>query len=188
MSGDPPGLEIDARGIAGGVRFLASPNFDDRPAGVVPALLVLHNISLPPGQCGGHAIIELFTNVLDCDSHPYYDGLRALRVSAHFLIRRDGELIQFVACSRRAWHAGSFRWPGRPRCNDFSIGVELEGSDSLAYEAAQYRQLARLTRALRLRYPLIDVAGHADIAPGRKTDPGASFDWARLRADIASPA
>jgi N-acetyl-anhydromuramoyl-L-alanine amidase len=187
MSGDPSGLEIDAQGIAGGVRFIASPNFDARPTGIAVALLVLHNISLPPGSFGGRAIIDLFTNVLDCDRHPYYDSLRALRVSAHFLIRRNGELIQFVACSRRAWHAGSSRWRGRPRCNDFSIGVELEGSDSVAYEPSQYRQLAQLTRALRARYPLPDIAGHADIAPGRKSDPGASFDWARYRADLASP-
>jgi AmpD protein len=187
MSEDPSRLEVDARGIAGGARFIASPNFDERPAGVAVALLVLHNISLPPGSFGGPAIIDLFTNVLDCDRHPYYDGLRRLKVSAHFLIRRDGELIQFVACNRRAWHAGSSQWHGRPRCNDFSIGVELEGSDSIAYEAPQYCQLARLTRALRDRYPLADIAGHADIAPGRKSDPGASFDWTRYRADLASP-
>jgi N-acetyl-anhydromuramoyl-L-alanine amidase len=187
MKEDPSGLEIDARGIAGGVRFIASPNFDERPADIAPTLLVLHNISLPPGSFGGQAVIDLFTNALDCDAHPYYDGLRGLKVSAHFLIRRNGELIQFVACRRRAWHAGSSQWRGRPHCNDFSIGVELEGGDSVAYEAAQYRQLARLTRALRARYPLPDIAGHADVAPGRKSDPGASFDWPRYRADLASP-
>lgn len=183
----PPELVIDSKGIASGIRFIASPNSDDRPEGIATLLLVLHNISLPPGRFGGNAIIDLFTNVLDPGADPYYEGLRGLRVSAHFLVRRDGELIQFVACSRRAWHAGISQWRGRPRCNDFSVGVELEGSDSLAYEAPQYLQLARLTRALRARYPLAAIAGHADISPGRKTDPGPSFDWARFRADLSSP-
>ncbi len=185
MREDPVPLTIDEEGVASGARFVASPNFDARPSGVIPTLLVLHNISLPPGVFGGEAIIDLFRNALDYGAHPYFDGLRGLHVSAHFLIRRDGELIQFVACARRAWHAGSSRWQGRPRCNDFSIGVELEGGDEVPYEAAQYVQLARLTRALRERYPLPDVAGHADVAPGRKSDPGASFDWARYRADVA---
>ena len=180
-------LTIDDQGVASGVRFIASPNFDARPIGARVTLLVLHNISLPPGIFGGQAIIELFTNTLDYRAHPYFDGLRGLRVSTHFLIRRDGELIQLVACTRRAWHAGSSQWRGRPRCNDFSVGVELEGSDALAYESPQYLQLTRLTRALRARYPLPDIAGHADVSPGRKSDPGPSFDWARYRADLAAP-
>lgn len=184
MHDDPSPLTIDEEGVASGARFVASPNFDARPGGGAPTLLVLHNISLPPGVFGGPEIIDLFSNALDYEAHPYFDGLRGMRVSAHFLIRRDGELIQFVACARRAWHAGSSRWRGRPRCNDFSIGVELEGSDTVAYEAAQYAQLARLTRALRARYPLPDIAGHSDVAPGRKSDPGESFDWVRYRADV----
>ena len=180
-------LTVDAQGVASGTRFVASPNFDDRPEGVLPTLLVLHNISLPPGIFGGRAILDLFGNTLDCSAHPYFDGLRGLRVSAHFLIRRDGELIQFVACTRRAWHAGQSSWRGRPRCNDFSLGVELEGGDAVPYESAQYVELVRLTRALRARYPLPDIAGHADVSPGRKSDPGASFDWARYRALLAEP-
>jgi len=180
-------LTVDAQGVASGTRFVASPNFDDRPEGVAPTLLVLHNISLPPGIFGGRAIFDLFGNSLDYGAHPYFDGLRGLRVSAHFLIRRDGELIQFVACTRRAWHAGQSSWRGRPRCNDFSLGVELEGSDAVPYEYAQYVELVRLTRALRARYPLPDVAGHADVSPGRKSDPGASFDWARYQALLAAP-
>jgi len=179
-------LSVDEQGVASHARFVASPNFDERPSGTALTLLVLHNISLPPGVFGGGAVVELFTNTLDCRAHPYFDGLRGLRVSAHFLVRRDGELIQFVACARRAWHAGASQWRGRPRCNDFSVGVELEGSDAAPYESSQYVQLARLTRALRARYPLPDIAGHADIAPGRKSDPGPGFDWARYRADIAS--
>ncbi|MCG6876870.1 MAG: 1,6-anhydro-N-acetylmuramyl-L-alanine amidase AmpD [Betaproteobacteria bacterium] len=180
-------LTIDEQGVASGARFIASPNFDARPIGAALTLLVLHNISLPPGIFGGQAVIELFTNTLDHRAHPYFDGLRGLRVSTHFLIRRDGELIQLVACTRRAWHAGSSQWRGRPRCNDFSVGVELEGSDVLSYEPPQYLQLARLTRALRARYPLPEIAGHSDISPGRKSDPGPSFDWARYRADLAAP-
>lgn len=187
MSASTPPLTLDAQGVASGIRFIASPHFDERPSGATLSLLVLHNISLPPGSFGGRAIFDLFTGALDPRAHPYYEGLRGLRVSAHFLIRRDGELIQFVACARRAWHAGASQWRGRARCNDFSVGVELEGSDSVAYDAAQYAQLARLTRALRERYPLLDVAGHAEIAPGRKTDPGASFDWPRFRAALADP-
>lgn len=187
MSDEPQSLTIDTQGVASGARFIASPNFDARPTGADVTLLVLHNISLPPGIFGGQAIIDLFNNALDHRAHPYYDGLRGLRVSAHFLIRRDGELVQFVACARRAWHAGSSRWRGRSRCNDFSVGVELEGTDSVAYDPPQYFQLARLTRALRIRYPVADIAGHADVSPGRKSDPGPSFDWARYRADLAAP-
>jgi AmpD protein len=165
---------------------IASPNCDDRPEGELISLLVVHNISLPPGQFGGDAIIELFTNRLDPDAHPHFGALAGMRVSAHFLIRRDGSLLQFVPCALRAWHAGASSWQGRERCNDFSIGVELEGTDLLPYADAQYAVLGRLTRALRRRYPISDLAGHDQVAPGRKTDPGAAFDWARYRRLAAS--
>jgi AmpD protein len=162
-----------------------SPNCDERPEGAAITLLVVHNISLPPGRFGGPAITALFTNRLDPSAHPYFATVAPLRVSAHFLIRRDGALIQFVSCARRAWHAGASSWRGRERCNDFSIGVELEGTDDMPYEAAQYSVLARLTRALRRRYPIVDIAGHSAIARSRKTDPGPAFDWARYRRLVA---
>jgi len=158
-----------------------SPNCDDRPPGSEITLLVVHNISLPPGVFGGPGIAQLFTNELDPTSHPYFATIAELRVSAHFVIGRDAALTQFVPCARRAWHAGASSWRGRPNCNDFSVGVELEGTDELPYEPGQYRVLARLTRALLKRYPIVDLAGHCDIAPGRKTDPGPAFDWARFR-------
>ena len=167
-------------------RALPSPNFESRPPGAVPTLVVIHNISLPPGQFGGAAIANLFLNRLDCDAHPYFDEhLRGLRVSSHFVIRRDGELEQFVSCEERAWHAGVSSFFGRERCNDFSIGIELEGSDAQAFEPAQYETLAALVTALAARYPIEALAGHCDIAPGRKTDPGPHFDWSRLRRDTA---
>jgi len=143
-------------------------------------LIVIHNISLPPGRFGGSGIVDLFLNHLDPAAHPYYAGIAQLRVSAHFLIRRDGELIQFVACAQRAWHAGVSCWRGRERCNDFSLGIELEGSDEKPFEDAQYARLAALVRVLRGRYPIADIAGHSDIAPDRKTDPGPYFDWQRF--------
>ncbi len=145
---------------------------------------MIHAISLPPGQFGGPGIEQLFTNRLDPAAHPYYREVAGLRVSSHFLVRRDGSLVQFVACGRRAWHAGVSVWQGRERCNDFSIGVELEGTDEQAFEDAQYTRLVALTQALRGRYPVTDLAGHADIAPGRKTDPGPYFDWARYRGAL----
>lgn len=163
-------------------RWAPSPNHDERPDSAAPVLLVIHNISLPPGEFGGTGIVDLFLNRLDHDAHPYYDGLRGLRVSSHFLVRRSGELIQFVACAQRAWHAGASRWRGRERCNDFSIGIELEGCDDVAFTDAQYGELSRLTRELRARYPIEDIVGHADIAPQRKTDPGPAFDWERYRS------
>ncbi len=174
-------LVITDEGLVEGVRYVPSPNCDKRPDGAAIDLLVIHNISLPPGEFGGRGIIDLFTNRLDSAAHPYYALIADHRVSAHFLIRRDGEVIQFVPCGSRAWHAGASDWRGRSRCNDFSIGIELEGSDDMLFEAAQYQALAELTRALRTRYPIIDIAGHSDIAPGRKTDPGPHFDWARYR-------
>jgi AmpD protein len=180
------GLAVDAHGWVGAARTLASPNFEPRPDGAVPTLIVIHNISLPPGEFGGSAIAELFQNRLDCDAHPYYDAhLRGVRVSSHFVIRRDGGLEQFVSCDARAWHAGVSNFFGRERCNDFSIGIELEGSDHTAFEAPQYEALAALVKALAARYPVDALAGHSDIAPGRKTDPGPHFDWQRLERDTA---
>lgn len=163
-----------------GARIVASPNCDERPVGVPVELIVVHAISLPPNQFGGPAIEELFANRLDPSGHPYFAEIAHLRVSAHFLIRRDGDLIQFVACDRRAWHAGLSSWQGRECCNDFSIGVELEGCDSRRFMPAQYRILAALVDRICSRYPIADIVGHSDIAPGRKTDPGPCFDWLRF--------
>jgi AmpD protein len=171
----------DRRGWLAGVQRVRSPNRDARPARTAVSLVVVHGISLPPGRFGGDAILRLFTNRLDPRAHPYYATIAHLRVSAHFLIRRDGALVQFVPCEERAWHAGASRWKGRERCNDFSIGVELEGTDERPYTAKQYRRLAALVRRLRRRWPVDDVAGHSDVAPGRKTDPGPGFDWPRFR-------
>jgi AmpD protein len=180
------GFAVDAEGWVPAARELPSPNFEARPEGVVPSLIVVHNISLPPDQFGGSAIAELFQNRLDCDAHPYYDThLRGVRVSAHFVIHRDGLLEQFVSCDQRAWHAGASHFFGRERCNDFSIGVELEGSDTTAFDAAQYRTLSSLVKALTVHYPIEALAGHSDIAPGRKTDPGPHFEWLRLQRDTA---
>jgi AmpD protein len=173
---------VDRGGIVRAAAQVPSPNCDDRPPGTAITLLVVHGISLPPGRFGGTAIAEFFTNQLDPTAHPYFATIGQLRVSAHFLIGRDGALTQFVSCACRAWHAGASAWRGRAHCNDFSIGVELEGTDEQPYGAAQYRVLARLTRALRRRYPIGEVVGHEDIAPGRKTDPGPAFDWTRFRA------
>jgi len=177
-----------ARGSGGriaGAEFIASPNCDARPTGETVTLLVLHSISLPPGEYGGEAIERLFTNRLDPDAHPSFAALRDLRVSAHFLVRRDGALVQFVPVQLRAWHAGESMWRGRVRCNDFSVGVELEGTDASAFSDAQYEALARLTRQLRRLLPIRDIAGHSDIAPHRKTDPGTSFDWMRFLRELA---
>jgi AmpD protein len=163
-----------------GARRVASPNCDDRPAGSVVSLLVVHSISLPPGEYGGDAIERFFTNRLDPRAHPYFAEIHAMRVSAHFVIRRGGELVQFVPVNKRAWHAGVSDWRGRTRCNDFSVGVELEGTDETAFAAPQYDRLRDLVHTLRKALPLRDIAAHSDVAPGRKTDPGAHFDWARL--------
>ena len=170
-----PGFDGD--GWLAGIAHVASPNFDARPPGLAVDLIVIHNISLPPGEFCGTGIVELFTNTLDPSQHPYYAKIHQLRVSSHFLIRRDGENVQFVACDARAWHAGASNWEGREQCNDFSIGIELEGADDCPFEQQQYASLARLTAALRARYPIRGVMGHSDIAPGRKTDPGPHFDW-----------
>lgn len=180
MTPDPSGLSIDADGLLSGTRFILSPNCDERPPGEPISLIVIHAISLPPGEFGGDAIERLFTNRLDPAEHPYYLEIHALRVSAHFLIHRSGVLVQFVPCGKRAWHAGLSHWRGRDRCNDFSIGIELEGCDEAPFEEAQYLTLAHLLSVLKRSYPLADIAGHADIAPGRKTDPGPQFDWSHL--------
>jgi AmpD protein len=179
-------LDLDAAtGLLGRARQVASPNCDDRPAGTPPELIVVHGISLPPGEFGGPWIDRLFVNALDPDAHPYFRGIAQLRVSAHALIRRDGEIVQYVPFHRRAWHAGQSSWQGRERCNDFSIGIELEGTDHSPYETVQYAMLARLVAELCHAYPSLSadrIAGHSDVAPGRKTDPGISFDWPLLRA------
>jgi len=174
-------LTLDALGWLSAARQLPSPNCDARPEGVAIELIVIHNISLPPGVFDGDAVIELFTNRLDWDAHPYYQGIRGIKVSAHFFIRRDGTLIQFVPCSLRAWHAGVSNWLERECCNDFSIGIELEGSDDLPFTEAQYATLAPLVNLLKQAYPIRAVVGHSDIAPGRKTDPDICFEWERVR-------
>ena len=171
-------LVID-QGVLQGVRLLTSPNFNERPEGEI-SLLVIHNISLPPGQFGSASIEQLFTNQLDWDAHPYFQQIRGLEVSAHLLIDRSGEITQFVPFDKRAWHAGVSCYDGRDNCNDFSIGIELEGTDDLPYTQAQYKQLIRVSEALMETYPAITkerIAGHQHIAPGRKTDPGHLFDW-----------
>lgn len=177
-------MKISPEGVVAGVLQVRSPNCDERPAGEPITLIVLHNISLPPGEFGGDAITRLFTNCLDYGAHPYFATLRGIEVSAHFLVRRDGELIQFVPCALRAWHAGRSSWQGRERCNDFSVGIELEGTDEVPYCDAQYETLAALVGALCRRYPVREVVGHSDVAPGRKSDPGAAFDWPRIRRMI----
>lgn len=176
-------LKLDRHGWlapAPGVRLLPSPNCDMRPAGTTVSLLVIHNISLPPGQFGGPHVADLFLNRLDYSAHPWLMRLRGLRVSAHFFITRQGEVVQFVATEARAWHAGVSRLDHRERCNDFSLGIELEGTDTLPYTDAQYTALAKLAQLLRTRYPLRAVRGHEHIAPGRKTDPGPAFNWPRF--------
>ena len=170
-------MKPDAQGWLSGIRRVASPNHDARPASTAIDLLVIHGISLPPNEYGGDAIERFFTNVLDHSEHPYFEQLKGVRVSSHFLVRRDGRIVQFVPCGKRAWHAGVSIWRGRARCNDFSIGIELEGSDFEPYTELQYSALARLARCLKRAYPIRDIAGHSDIAPGRKTDPGPFFDW-----------
>jgi len=175
-------------GWIAGARRVPSPNSDSRPVGSEISLMVLHSISLPRGKYGGKAIEQLFTNRLDTAAHPSFADLAGLRVSAHFLIYRDGGLVQFVPLQQRAWHAGASRWRGRERCNDFSVGVELEGVDDRRFERAQYERLAILFRQLQSVLPLRDIAGHSDIAPGRKSDPGTHFDWARFLQQLARAA
>lgn len=182
---EPTGLSIEAAsGWLLGAHLVESPNCDDRPPGHVPELIVIHGISLPPGEFGGPWIDALFTNQLPVGQHPYFETLAGLRVSAHALVRRDGTVVQYVPFDRRAWHAGTSQWRGRERCNDFSIGIELEGTDAGAYERVQYAALARIIALLCRAYPSLSperVVGHSDLAPGRKTDPGIAFDWPLLR-------
>lgn len=174
---------INEAGFADNAAYIASPNFDVRPNHEI-SIIVIHNISLPPNQYGGNGIIELFTNVLNPNEHPYYAEIYTRKVSSHFLIRRDGSLIQFVSCLNRAWHAGISNWQGRERCNDFSVGIELEGSDFDAFEPTQYLTLKNLLGSLMSRYAIQSIVGHSDIAPGRKTDPGPYFDWSKIRKKL----
>ena len=174
-------MKLDAQGWLSGVKRVVSPNYDARPPQARICLLVIHNISLPPNKYGGDAIKRFFTNTLDYSEHAYFEQLKGVRVSSHFLIRRDGQVLQFVACNQRAWHAGVSTWRDRTRCNDFSIGIELEGSDFEPYTERQYVVLGRLVRRLKRAYPISDIVGHSDIAPARKTDPGPYFDWERIR-------
>jgi AmpD protein len=180
-------MQLDpTTGWCAGVQHCPSPNFNERPAGEI-SLLVIHNISLPPGQFGTGKVQPFFQNQLDHSEHPFFAQIADLRVSAHFLIERDGGVTQFVSCLERAWHAGVSSFNGREGCNDFSLGIELEGTDTLAFTDAQYQALIILTRQLQGAWPAITVeriCGHSDIAPGRKTDPGSAFDWARYRAGL----
>jgi AmpD protein len=181
-------LKIEpATGLAAGVRQVLSPHFDDRPSGVLPELVVIHGISLPAGEFGGPWIDHLFTGGLPPHAHPSFPEIARARVSAHALIRRDGTIVQYVPFGQRAWHAGQSHYRGRPSCNDFSIGIELEGTDHIPYADPQYEQLGVLVEALLETYPSLSsdhIVGHSDIAPGRKTDPGPSFDWERLRSAL----
>jgi AmpD protein len=186
---EPAGLRVDAaNGRLLGARQVESPNCDDRPAGQAPELLVVHGISLPPGEFGGPWIDALFTNSLPGHEHPYFATVAGLRVSAHALVRRDGSVVQYVPFHRRAWHAGTSQWRGRERCNDFSIGIELEGTDATPYAPGQYGTLARIVVELCRAYPTLSadaVVGHSDVAPGRKSDPGIAFDWPLLRSLVS---
>ena len=182
MNTPPP-----SKGWLHGVRHLPSPHCNARPAGVAVDLLVIHNISLPPNEFGGAYVDALFCNILDCDAHPFFDQLRDLRVSAHFFIDRNGEVTQYVSLDQRAWHAGVSQWHGRENCNDFSVGIELEGTDVVPYTDMQYSALQKLTQNIAQYFPLISlecIVGHSDIAPDRKTDPGKSFDWPRFRQGL----
>jgi AmpD protein len=182
---EPGALRVDAvTGRLSGARQVDSPNSDERPAGQPPELIVVHGISLPPGEFGGPWIDALFTNTLPPAAHPYFESIAGLRVSAHALVRRDGAVVQYVPFHLRAWHAGESRWRGRERCNDYSVGIEVEGTDATACERVQYAALARVIAALCRAYPTLDpqrVVGHSDVAPGRKSDPGIAFDWPMLR-------
>ena len=188
MSRTPtPPEAADALWRGGWYRFahrVESPNFGPRPPGAQVDLVVVHSISLPPGVYGGDEVRQLFTNTLDWDAHPYFQQIRGAQVSAHFFVRRDGALLQFVSCDERAWHAGQSCWRGRENCNDDSIGIELEGLEGGTFEPPQYEALAAVCAALAQRYPIRHVAGHEHIAPGRKKDPGANFDWALLRREL----
>ncbi|MDQ7744979.1 1,6-anhydro-N-acetylmuramyl-L-alanine amidase AmpD [Hydrogenophaga pseudoflava] len=184
MTTAPPDADDWAGGWLRSAQHMVSPNANERPAGAVVDLIVLHSISLPPGRYGGPEVEQLFTNRLDWSAHPYFEQIRGLEVSTHFFLRRDGHTVQFVDADRRAWHAGVSCWRGRERCNDDSIGIELEGLEGQTFEDAQYQALTRLCRQLAGRYPITHIAGHEHIAPGRKLDPGSGFDWARLQREL----
>jgi AmpD protein len=192
MTARPETPEVPAAMWDGGwyafARRLVSPNFGPRPASAQVDLIVVHSISLPPGEFGGDGVQRLFTNTLDWNAHPYFKTLEGLAVSSHFYVRRDGQLWQFVSCDDRAWHAGVSNWRGRDNCNDDSVGIELEGLEGGPFENAQYETLAGLCAALADRYPIAHVAGHEHIAPGRKGDPGAGFDWPLLQRSVGWPA
>jgi AmpD protein len=177
-------MQINSKtGLLDAARQVCSPNCDPRPAGIEPDLIVIHNISLPPNEFGGSHIDALFCNHLPADEHPYFAAIHKMQVSAHLLIRRDGEIVQYVPFHQRAWHAGQSSYAGREGCNDFSIGIELEGADTTPYTDVQYERLTHIVEALLATYPGLSaerIAGHCDIAPGRKTDPGPAFDWGRL--------
>ncbi|MGH6622705.1 MAG: 1,6-anhydro-N-acetylmuramyl-L-alanine amidase AmpD [Burkholderiaceae bacterium] len=179
-----PGSTIGDDGWVAGISRIPSPNFDVRPEGTAITLIVIHGISLPPGRFGTGCIKQLFTNTLEVTADPYFESLRDLRVSSHFLIERTGNAVQFVSCALRAWHAGVSEFAGRPRCNDYAIGIELEGTDDRRYEDAQYDSLNSLLLSLVGAYPVHAVVGHNEIAPGRKTDPGPCFDWGRLSVEL----
>jgi AmpD protein len=183
-------MQVDLKsGLMRGARQVASPNYDSRPAGIEADLIVVHGISMPPGEFGGPWIDRLFTNTLPPEAHPYFAEVGSLRVSSHVVVMRDGAVTQYVQFTERAWHAGKSSFEGREACNDFSVGVELEGTDTLPYEAAQYGALAKVVAALCTAYPRLSpdrLAGHSDIAPGRKTDPGPAFDWQLARRLIAA--
>jgi N-acetyl-anhydromuramoyl-L-alanine amidase len=173
--------KINATGYLETATQIESPNYDQRPENSNIDLIVIHNISLPPNEYGGSGVVQLFTNQLNPNEHPYYAEIYRHKVSSHFFIRRDGELMQFVSTLQRAWHAGVSQWQTRERCNDFSVGVELEGSDFEAFEAAQYKTLNKLINCLKNSYAIKEIVGHSDIAPGRKTDPGPYFNWQKIR-------
>lgn len=174
-------LKLNAAGYVESASQIASPNFDARPENTKIDLIVIHNISLPPNIYAGSGVVQLFTNQLDPNEHPYYAKIHTRKVSSHFFIRRDGELMQFVSCLQRAWHAGVSSWDNRERCNDYSVGIELEGTDYEAFEPVQYKILNALIKLLNKTYPIKNIVGHSDIAPGRKTDPGPYFDWQQIK-------
>ncbi|MBT3826274.1 MAG: 1,6-anhydro-N-acetylmuramyl-L-alanine amidase AmpD [Nitrosomonadales bacterium] len=177
MSSQNKIFKIDEDGFLTHVKKIDSPNYDSRPLNQTISLIIIHSISLPPNKFGNSHIEDFFTNKLEINQHPYFKKIKHLKVSSHFLIKRKGELIQFVSCLKRAWHAGESSWKNVNNCNNFSIGIELEGSDIMKYEDIQYKVLIKLLKSLRLKYPITDVVGHSDVSPGRKADPGNFFDW-----------
>lgn len=187
MSWHEPGSGLWHKGWYRFARHLTSPNYGARPEGASIDLLVVHSISLPPGQYGGDQVQRLFTNTLNCEDDPWFERLRGLEVSAHFYIQRHGELWQFVSCDQRAWHAGLSTFNGRENCNDFSVGIELEGVEGDSFETAQYETLSSLCTAIAQRYLVTQIAGHEHVAPGRKFDPGSGFDWRALQRALGWP-